>query len=299
MMSKGILKLPNLFILGAAKSGTTTLYKLLSSHPQVYFPYVKEPQYFCNDSLYRRGVEYYSREFFNDSKREDICGDATPHYLYFDKVAERIAKDLGDNDLKFIVILRNPVQRAYSLYLNMVREGLEDLNFSDAIDLESKRLSDKYLSVNCSLQYSYVASGLYAKQLRKYFKYFKRENFLIIFQEDLQLKPSNVLTNICDFLNIKTWDFEEDKKYNQASTARSIGFQRFIRGNSFCKKCLGGLLPQKIKYILVATLISLNMKKTEVAPISSTVQARLKEDFYSDIKDLEEITGRDLSRWLD
>lgn len=86
--------LPNFFILGSAKCGTTALYEVLKHHPEIYFPLAKEPQFFSNDNLYVKGLEYYSKIHFSKSHGYKAVGEATPHYMYYKKVAERIAKDI-------------------------------------------------------------------------------------------------------------------------------------------------------------------------------------------------------------
>ena len=137
--------LPNFFILGSAKCGTTALYEVLKHHPEIYFPLVKEPQFFCNDDLYAKGLNFYSKTYFCKSHGYKAVGEATPHYMYYKKVAERIAKDIPGENQRFILILRDPVKRAYSLYWNMVKEGYENLSFSDAIEAEKERIKDQSL----------------------------------------------------------------------------------------------------------------------------------------------------------
>jgi len=111
-VSKSEEQAPNLFILGAAKSGTTSLYHYLSKHPDVYFPRNKEPQFYCNEDHFSRGQDYYLRTFFSGAEKYPVRGDATPHYLYYEKVADRLKALPNANQLRFVVILREPVARA-------------------------------------------------------------------------------------------------------------------------------------------------------------------------------------------
>ncbi len=135
--------LPNFLIIGAAKAGTTSLYDLLKQHPQIYLSFVKEPMFFSHDDNYRRGPEWYARAFFSGAQGCLERGEASPHYLYWsEKVAPRIKMVYGQMPVKYIVILRDPVERAYSWYWNMVKEGMEDLPFETAVDLEEERLQE-------------------------------------------------------------------------------------------------------------------------------------------------------------
>ena len=104
------MNLPNVLCIGAAKSGTTTLYDLLSKHPDLYVPSFKEPHYFDLSSNYRNGIEWYNRLYFNGVKQEQVIMDFTPSYLYEKKSPELIFKSLG-KEVRFLVLLRNPVDR--------------------------------------------------------------------------------------------------------------------------------------------------------------------------------------------
>jgi hypothetical protein len=139
------VNIPNMFILGAAKAGTTTLYNLLKQHPQVFLSFDKEPMFFSRDDYYSRGIEWYIDTFFKNSGEFTIRSEATPHYLYWaKKVSARIHAVYASQPIKFLVILRNPIQRAYSWYWNMVSEGRESLSFLDALLAEERRIRENW-----------------------------------------------------------------------------------------------------------------------------------------------------------
>ena len=126
------MSLPNFMCIGASKSGTTSLYDILKQHSNIFLPTFKEPHFFDISPVYEHGISWYDKTYFSGVKKEKCIGDFTPTYL-FDKYApERILSSLGKN-VKFIIILRNPVDRAYSHYLHSKRDLHEHLSFEDAL----------------------------------------------------------------------------------------------------------------------------------------------------------------------
>jgi hypothetical protein len=294
---KGVSRVPNFFILGATKCGTTALYKYLLQHPNVYFPVNKEPQFFSNDRLYSRGMEFYVKRFYGSSACEQALGDATPHYIYYEKTAKRIHQDLPESSHRFIVILRDPVQRAYSLYWNMVHEGHEDLSFEDALDQEALRMVRQPIDGSGTIRFQYFDSGLYSRQLNSYFQYFDRSKFLIVFLEDLGLDPTSTMNSILDFLNLERLELNLERHHNVSSVPRSRFLQSLVRRPSQLRKALGKLLPYRIKYGLVTNILRLNKKPSKYPPINTYTANALRDAFLEDIKELEKITGRDLAHW--
>ena len=136
------MSLPNYMFLGAAKSATTTYYDILKNHNEVFVPKFKEPHFFNFDNNFYKGIDWYSQTYFGNVSGEKAIIDFTPTYLYSNLCAERIFNCLGPK-MKFVVILRNPVDRAYSHYNHSVRDGHEEKSFIDAINLEAKRI-DKF-----------------------------------------------------------------------------------------------------------------------------------------------------------
>jgi len=132
---------PNFFVLGAAKCGTTTLHGLLTAHPHICITKEKEPRFFNTDTSYNRGLDRYLRDHFRGAAGFKARGEATPFHLASGrKVRDRIRCDLG-KDLRFVVILRDPVKRAWSHYLHRCRAGVETETFERALELEPTRLS--------------------------------------------------------------------------------------------------------------------------------------------------------------
>ena len=145
-------KLPNFLCVGAQKAGTTTLYDILKQHPEICLPVEKETHFFNKEARYLKGVTWWLKRCFSNYNNEKILGDITPEYLFFKKVPNRIFNTLG-RDIKIIIIVRDPVARAYSQYLMSVTRGFEHLSFDDAIKIESTRIKDNKFNYN---HFSYI-----------------------------------------------------------------------------------------------------------------------------------------------
>ena len=129
--------MPNFFLIGANKAGTTSLHYYLSQHPDVFMSNPKEPRFFSAE--YDRGFEYYRRTYFREYEGERIVGDAATQHLYLPFVAKRIASSI--HEPRFTVICRNPVDRIISNYWHRTSIGLENRSFEEGIDLNLRQLA--------------------------------------------------------------------------------------------------------------------------------------------------------------
>ncbi|MBN1597128.1 MAG: sulfotransferase [Bacteroidales bacterium] len=207
---------PNFFLLGAGRSGTTSLYKYLYQHPDVFLSDIKEPSFFCESfQVIKNPVNYF--ELFNGTEDKKAVGEASHVYLSNPKTAELLK--LLFPDAKFIVILRNPVERAYSLYKHMIYYGYEKVgSFQKALNIETERYNSSKFKNNCPqyfYNYMYFRSGLYGEQLSRFFKFFDKSQFLIIPFKKLQYDSACVLNDIYSFLEISNKHNPDFKIYNQ------------------------------------------------------------------------------------
>jgi hypothetical protein len=207
--------LPDFVIIGAQKGGTSFLYQLLVQHPHVKPAFAKEVHYF--DLNFRKGDNWY-RSYFPvqvRNSRKYITGEASPYYLFHPHAPRRASTVLPD--AKLIVMLRNPVDRAYSHYQHQVKrgkgEGRETLTFEEAIEAEkrilpgevSKMLQDEFYESLRHRTRSYLRRGIYIDQLLAWSSFFPRKQMLILKSEDLFNDTTNVLERILDFLKIPHW----------------------------------------------------------------------------------------------
>lgn len=292
--------LPTFFILGAAKAGTTSLYSLLKQHPEIYLPYVKEPMFFSHDENYRRGVEWYIKTFFSKAEKYIARGEATPHYLYWaEKVAPRIKAAYGEQEVKFVVIFRDPVQRAYSWYWNMVKEGKEDLPFPQALAAEGERIraNGERLYHAGSMTYGYYRGGCYATQLEEFLKYFPRQRFYFLLQEDLKNLEGETFRGLLYFLGVDSSISFTPVVANPASLPRNRALHRWLHDPSALKEWGKAVIPLRWRYRFKVWLTERNMEKISYPPLPQDVAFRLREQYRGEINRLENLIGRDLSHW--
>lgn len=217
---------PSFLIIGTQKGGTTSLYHYLTQHPNVKAAAVKEVHYF--DEQFDQGFDWYMRHFPSGLTASDITGEASPYYLFHPQTPGRVHQMLPD--IKLIVLLRDPVRRAYSHYQMMVRRGLEHLPFQEALQEESARVDAEYdrmtqdpgySSANCS-NFSYLKRGLYAEQLERWFQYFPREKFLIMDSETLFRDAAGCCRKVWPFLGLPAWELDEFAQLNEGEYDRDM-----------------------------------------------------------------------------
>ena len=207
---------PNFFILGAAKCGTTSLYHYLLSHPDVCLSRPKEPFFF--EAEYDQGMDYYASKYFGDWSGQKAVGDASPRNLFLPFVPERIQNSCPQ--AKFIISLRNPVDRAYSDWWMNVGFGIEHLSFEDAMQDNLRRLVDgtdlagadgpliwkdflqAYFSGPTLKFRTYLDMGYYEAQIRRYYDRFSTEQIKIVYYTDLKNEPKQVVNELFDFLGV-------------------------------------------------------------------------------------------------
>ncbi len=196
-------------ICGAQKGGTTALTQYLNQHPNIFIPEIKEVHFFDNESRKWDNKDYTDyHQNFKEGKSNQIWGEATPIYMYWDKSPERIWQ--YNSNIKIIIILRNPITRSYSHWAMESNRGQDSLSFEKAIELEDSRKREDLPFQH--RVYSYVDRGYYCNQINRLWHYFGKDSVLILKQEDLRLKTKECLSKITNLLNIqafKTIDYVE------------------------------------------------------------------------------------------
>ena len=318
------MPLPSFVIIGAAKAGTSALYKMLAQHPQIFMSPVKETGFFSmmdeNPSFstipagagvnrieesQRRFLEARRRSvtawddyelLFSGSEDYSAVGEISPFYLYNPRTAGRIARYLPD--VRIIVILRNPTDRAFSHFLHYRRDGLEPHESMDAaIDDEDITIDDVWWGYR-----HYVRAGFYHSQLSRYLEHFPSGQLKIILYDDLKTSFTATLADIFQFAGVDpSFLPEAGATYNVSGIPRSRLLHNLLsRPNSIryaAKRLLPGGIYQKLtRNPLLSKLRSSNLARPKLA---STTRDRLGEIFRNDIVNTGALIDRDLASWLD
>lgn len=240
-------KKPDFLIIGAHKGGSTSMFQYISQHPDVQMARRKEINFFTK--YYHLGMRYYQASFPR-KEVEKLTGEATPYYFFHPLVPARVKETLPQ--IKIILLLRDPVLRAYSHY-NMIKAIDPAGSFKVALELEEERISSaskkilenpRYYSMEHQT-YSYLSRGLYYKQLTSWLKYFRLEDMLILKSEDFFENTKGELKKVYDFLELseiypKDMFPSNSKNYKGLSKADYDRYKLFfVEDQNNLKKLIG------------------------------------------------------------
>ena len=292
--------LPNFLIIGASKCGTTALYYYLNQHPEISFSDLKEPKYFSsiNESFPHNGVGDKSvdkhviksltayKKLFADIDNIRV-GEASPDTIYFhDKTAIHIKETLGD--VPIIVMLRNPVKRAFSAFMYLKRDSREKLNFRDGLLSEDKRLK-----ANWDFIWGYKKCGLYYNQVKSFSDNFS--NVKVVLQEDLKNDANSILKDIYSFLKVdKKFKTEVSIKHNESGIPNNLLSKLLLSRDNNLSTFIRELLKKFIPRNLLEKVASISLDKMSILESDETY---LKPYFFNDICKLEKLINKDLSSW--
>jgi hypothetical protein len=292
--------MPTFLIIGAGKSGTTSLYHYLKQHHDVYMSPVKEPLFFAfagqqvtwagpgntrRNSRAVTSLECY-QTLFREGAGRTALGEASSAYLYYPAAANRL-RQLVPN-AKLIVILRCPADRAYSNWLHGRRTGNEPIgNFAQALEAEPERIAAGW-----SHFYHYRAKGWYFRQLSHWMSQFPREQFLFNLYEDLQQDSTHLMRRIFEFIGVDP-DFRVDmqQKFNVSGGPIGVRIQRLVKVGS---PVAHAMLPRWLRSDLKKGLLRMGTSRSRMPP---TIRQELLNDYAPDIAQLSTLIGRDLSGW--
>lgn len=301
------MTLPNFFIIGAAKSGTSSLCMYLRQHPKIYMSPIKEPHFFSfdnaskmtkgpGDPIYKAitDLDQY-KHLFDNVKDEIAIGEASTSYLYRPETPKRIHTMLPKS--KFIAILRNPVDRAFSAYMHVVRDKRETAkNFSEALSLENTRLGAGWEPI-----WHFTNVGRYYNQISRYYHIFDREKIRIFLYEDLIEDQVKLLHDIFKFLEVDT-DFipESSVRFNVSGEQKSdllhkLNLLLFNSPNPI-RWLSRKVVPDIWRGNIVNWARQKNLKKTQISP---ETRDKLGNIFEGEILKLQDLIERDLTQWLE
>jgi Sulfotransferase family len=312
-------RLPNFFIVGSGKSGTTSLYFYLDQHPQIYMSPIKEPSFFDSEarpeyftpamrpsvrkhmaeaSSYIRGpmsekrlwgpvAEWDDyRQLFRNVRDERAVGEASAHYLYSKTAAANIAS--GIPSARILMILRNPVERAYSQYLHAVTNGLVRRSFAEQLRISLRPSSEGMGVLRPHLEY-----GLYSEQLERYLAVFPREQLKVFLYEEWSDKAA-LLRETFRFLGVdNSFHVDFTRKHMEPRVPRAEGLAYLLKQSGMWNR-LASATPQSLRPSLRSAFLK-PRGKLEMDPAD---QQFLRDYYRADILKLSKLIDRDLSGWL-
>lgn len=285
---------PNFFIAGAAKCATTSVYRYLKDHPQVFMSPVKEPKFFStpcrpldpagpgDQRVEAQAIkdmdEYLS--LFQGAQDYPVRGEASVDYLYYHQTAEDI--HAFNPDARILICLRNPIDRAYSGYTDHSRSR-ETLPFHEALAAEDASRADY------EFIWQYKKLGLYYESVKHYLDVFGPEQVLIVFFEDIKAHLSETISRVCRFLAIDDYHVEDMRQYNPSGEP-----SRFYQG-------LGNALPwvkALLKKIMPGRYARFRSATLQKEPMTPEDRAYLLDYYRDDIENLSKLLGKDLRHWM-
>lgn len=273
--------LPNFLIIGSMKSGTTSLYSYLRSHPDIFMPDYKEPGFFSNDEVWAKGISWYEN-LFSNYQNQKACGEASTNYSKFPNypdVPARISSIVPH--MKMIYILRHPVERIYSHYLHNLYSGRETLSLEDALNKKT----------------SYIQVSLYYKQIERYLTNFPENQLMVVLLEDLKTQPSIFMYKIFKFLDVSPEFISTNifTKKNQTKLKRGKDncLMKAIKNTNIFNS-ISSRISDEAKSRLT---VILKNKINQPDPMADRLYEKIINEISPDMKKLSQFLKRDLKCW--
>jgi hypothetical protein len=281
---------PDFLIVGAPKCGTTSLYRSLRDHPRLYASTRKEPHFFC-DVLppHFRSMDadaYFA--LFADAPESSLAFEASTNYVYSEAACRRIRDHSRDS--RIIVILRDPVARAYSEYWHFRRYGMEPLSFEECIATDGER----------EVSRRYHERGLYSRHIERYLDTFGEGQVHVLLLDDLARDATATHAGICAFLGVDARALNVDKPQGQAWAPRwrraGAAYGGLVSDRTAFTRFVRGATPRWARRPGRAVARAL-LTTTRVPPMAPETRARLRDGYAAEVSRLESVLRRDLTAW--
>jgi len=292
-MTEDELIWPNFYVVGAPKCGTTSIWAYLRKHPQVFLPKFKEPSYFISapplsgpqDAHCNGNLERY-QDLYRNASGYKAVGDCSPGYLLDRVSAQRIHEVCPD--ARIVIILRDPVERAYSHYYIFALLGKEKASFFEAVKRDNSASLVPGAPAN---NYLYLDTGFYYEQVLRYIDTFGRDQVGIYLFEDLEKDPSSVMTAICKHIGVDPTRLDADELaqvHNAGRVPRAKWLYDAVR-STFSYKLRRKIIPESVRLWLRSTPL---LYKRDKPPRDERAAKYLQSVYEPDLCKLEELLGR-------
>lgn len=314
-----ISRTPNFILAGAVKSGSTSLYEYLDQHPDIFMSPIKEPHYFSAGDmdfnsfrpLIRERVNQFNvkqflasemkkkvhraylsdwndyLQLFKNVRTESAIGEASTSYLWSPSAPAAIQSKIPES--RIIILLRNPVERAFAHYLMDLKNGLTKFSFGDALHADRNTLDPSW-----GKNSMYVETGLYCSQVKRFLSVFNRNQVLILLFDEFRSNPILVTQRIYGFLGVdETFIPDVSQKRNEAGLPKNTLISS-IYNNQLIRRYVTGNLKEKIKKQFKPFFF----KTSGLPELKEKERQLLIYLFKKDINELEDLIHKDLQQWL-
>lgn len=281
----------NFFVVGGQKCGTTSLYHYLSRHPQIFLPIQKETEFFYRDDYYSMGIKWYMQTYFAKSKAGQILGEVCPQYMFSNNTPELIHKEIPHS--KIIMLLRDPVDRAFSHYRMSHRRNRENRSFSKVISDDIT--ASKNGNPPNNPDKGYLHFGEYGRIYSQYLNFFPAHAISVVFSDDLLNNRLETLNNILVFLGVDPMLFKSHmlNEYNVGGTRRFSKINAKLRSSELLKKLLRIVLGEsRYSQLWYWYETEFTVKQNRSNNMAQIDEELLTSYFSPDIKKLEFFLGK-------
>jgi hypothetical protein len=295
--------MPNLFVLGAPKCGTSSLYFYLRQHPDIFMPR-RELHYFGEDLVLRNkgrlSLEEYLA-FFDDAGSERYRGEVAIWYLFSATAAAEIVA--ASPDARCIVMVRNPVDMIHSLHSEFLYQGDEDIaDFGAALDAEADRARGERIPARCNTPWAlqYRAVARFSTQVERCYEMLGKERVHVVLTDDLATDTASARRDVLRFLELDEHiELKSPEVVNSNKEVRSPALRQFLRRPPAPLRKLGHMVVRNpmSRRALGQKLTTFNTTQTTRAPMDADLRRRLQAEFADDVERLGTLIGRDLSAW--
>jgi len=277
---------PNFFVVGAPRAGTTSLYEYLKQIPEVYVSPIKEPHFFTvyyRSMLPKKPIHEKAKylDLFKNVQKEKAIGDFSVSYLADPEVPNKIKKDIPY--AKIIILIRNPIERAFSNYLGLLNMGLEQQSFIERIK-EEQKLIEKNIHGEAYV----LEPGFYYKHIKRYNDVFGSKQVKVFLFEEFSKNPLQIVKKILEFLEITNKIKQINLEVHNPFSPPRNKFAKSIMNNKPIRDIALRFVPQSIRWQVREKILT---KQTEKPKMTNKEKDILKEIYWNDVKELQKMLG--------
>lgn len=302
------MRLPNFLVIGVAKAGTTSLYSYLAQHPDIFLSPIKETNFFAlegqvldfrgpgdDKKIGRTSITALDRylALFAEARSEQSLGEVSPFYLYYPNTAGNIFRYIPH--VRLIVVLRNPVDRAYSSYLHLRRDGREPMGrFSSALEAEENRIRKNWAPL-----WHYRRAGLYFEQLKRFYERFPRSRIRIYLFEEFCSDPVGTVQDMYGYLDLDaTFSPDVTMQRNASGIPKRPWLHRALNQAHPTRTAVKTLLPASLREKATVLLSKMRNGNLHKPGLGEELRRRLLAEYREDILHTQDLIDRDLGAWL-